>query len=74
MILPFVTKSDRAVRFREEAGPSSEWQAEFDRDQADGLFGIEALRPVITDNVQTDDEELRVRWVAAAQALRSSDT
>lgn len=73
LILPFVTGADRAI-LRAEDGPSSTWDATFDRDQAEALFGLDPLRQVITDDVRTDDTELRARWVAAAKALHGLES
>jgi hypothetical protein len=74
IILTFVTTADRSVKFNQDSGPSSEWEAEFDLKQAEVLFGLHALRQVVTPIVQTHDVELRARWTAAADYLDRSDS
>ncbi|MFN2446908.1 MAG: P-loop NTPase fold protein [Vicinamibacterales bacterium] len=69
LILPFVTTSDRTHRFIKGRGPTFDWQAEFVAAQAEELFGAEAIRQVVTADPQTDDADLRARWLAVAEPL-----
>ncbi len=70
MILPFITEADFGQRLR-EGRFDEDHHAEFLRDQAELLFGLDALREVIPGSINSADANIQVRWRRAIDALES---